>query len=329
MTPAHTSELSALASSRSGARASAVFFALACCIQFPAPLWSQATNLFPASGNVGIGTTIPSAKLTVIGDGGALFAPYNILQTARFKTGANGALVFDTGATGTYNLRALEFDYQGTSLAFGRYDSSSTNSPLYDMVVSGTGNVGIGTTSPGAKLELNVGANDGLRLNNGTVNGVVFNTSNVAMTVGTVSNHPLYLFTNNVPATTILPSGNVGIGTTNPAYKLSVNGTIGTKEVVVTATGWSDYVFQPDYRLQPLKEIAAYIKANHHLPEIPSEAEVKENGVSLGGMQAKLLAKIEELTLHMIQSEERNTRLEQENAKMQDRLARLEGRTAQ
>ena len=113
--------------------------------------------------------------------------------------------------------------------------------------------------------------------------------------------------------------GNVGIGTTSPTHKLSVNGTIRTKEVIVD-TGWADYVFNPGYRLKPLKEIAVYIKANHHLPDIPSEAEVKENGVSLGEMQSKLLAKIEELTLHVIQEHERNDRL-------QERLARLEGRT--
>jgi hypothetical protein len=123
--------------------------------------------------------------------------------------------------------------------------------------------------------------------------------------------------------------GNVGIGTVAPQYKLAVNGTIGAKEVIVTTTGWSDYVFKPDYRLRPLKEIALYIKANHHLPEIPSEAEVQGKGISLGEIQAKLLAKVEELTLHMIQAEERNDRLEQANEKLKERLARLEGRTAQ
>jgi len=117
-----------------------------------------------------------------------------------------------------------------------------------------------------------------------------------------------------------LAPGNVGIGTTTPTHKLSVNGTIRTHEVIVD-TGWSDYVFHPAYRLKPLTEVAAYIRQNHHLPGIPSESEVRDNGISLGEMQSKLLAKIEELTLHAIQ-------LDQQNRDLQERLARLEGRTA-
>jgi hypothetical protein len=116
----------------------------------------------------------------------------------------------------------------------------------------------------------------------------------------------------------LTPAGNVGIGTTSPQHTLSVNGTIQAKEVLVN-TGWSDYVFAPDYKLKSLTEVAAFIRANHHLPDIPSEAEVKEKGVSLGDMQSKLLAKIEELTLQMIQ-------LNQKNSALEKKVAQLEGR---
>ena len=123
-------------------------------------------------------------------------------------------------------------------------------------------------------------------------------------------------------------AGNVGIGTTNPQSKLAVNGNITAKDVMVTNTGWSDYVFQPGYRLKPLREIGAFIQANRHLPDIPTEAEVMEKGVSLGEMQAKLLAKIEELTLHMIQADDRSSRLEMQNQELRDRMARLEKSSA-
>jgi hypothetical protein len=110
-------------------------------------------------------------------------------------------------------------------------------------------------------------------------------------------------------------ASNVGIGTTNPQHLLHVAGTIGAEEVIVSSTG-ADYVFQSGYRLRPLSEVNAFIQENHHLPDIPSEAEVKENGVRLGEMQSKLLAKVEELTLHMIDADARNARLERENQEL-------------
>ncbi len=101
----------------------------------------------------------------------------------------------------------------------------------------------------------------------------------------------------------ITGNGNVGIGTSSAPYRLTVEGAVGAREVIVTTSLWSDYVFRPGYRLKPLSEVGAYIQENHHLPDMPSEAEVKEKGVNMGEMQAKLLAKIEELTLHMIRQE--------------------------
>jgi hypothetical protein len=108
--------------------------------------------------------------------------------------------------------------------------------------------------------------------------------------------------------------GNVGIGETNPMYKLAVKGTIKAKEIIVDTTGWSDFVFADDYRLAPLAEVEAHIQEHKHLPGIPSAAQVAEQGVSLGDMQAKLLAKVEELTLHVIAQEKRLQALERENA---------------
>jgi transposase len=106
---------------------------------------------------------------------------------------------------------------------------------------------------------------------------------------------------NGTTILTLLNTGNVGIGTTNPTHKLAVNGTIKAKEVIVETAGWSDYVFADYYVLAPLAEVEAHIKEHKHLPGIPSAAQVAEGGVSIGDMQARLLAKIEELTLHAIE----------------------------
>ena len=73
---------------------------------------------------------------------------------------------------------------------------------------------------------------------------------------------------------------------------------------------FADFVFNDDYQLRPLSEVNAFIETNGHLPEIPSAAEVKENGMSLVEMQVKLLQKIEELTLYMIEQQKRIEELE-------------------
>lgn len=102
----------------------------------------------------------------------------------------------------------------------------------------------------------------------------------------------------------ILQNGNVGIGTTDPTYKLSVNGNIRSKEVVVES-GWADYVFGEKYQLKPLSEVEKFIQENKHLPNIPSAAEIEKNGLALGEVQKKMMEKIEELTLYIIEQEKK------------------------
>jgi spore coat protein U-like protein len=93
-----------------------------------------------------------------------------------------------------------------------------------------------------------------------------------------------------------------------------VQGDVESKKVKVTATPGSvpDYVFKPDYELRSLPELESYIKANSHLPNVPSAKEVETNGQDVGDMQLKLLEKIEELTLYMIEQNKEMTKLRQE-----------------
>ncbi|WP_170827267.1 hypothetical protein [Arcticibacter eurypsychrophilus] len=109
-----------------------------------------------------------------------------------------------------------------------------------------------------------------------------------------------------------LVNGTIGIGTADPrGYKLAVNGSIHAKEVKVDLISWPDYVFTPAFVLTPLTEVKAYINRNHRLPDMPSEQEVKESGLNLGEMNVKLLKKIEELTLYLIDLKTQNETLKE------------------
>ena len=105
--------------------------------------------------------------------------------------------------------------------------------------------------------------------------------------------------------------GKLGVGTTQPAHELDVAGTIRANEIIVNTTG-ADFVFADDYELRPLSEVKTFIQENKHLPEIKSAQEMQENGVGINELQTQLLQKIEELTLYILQQEERIKALEAE-----------------
>jgi len=104
-----------------------------------------------------------------------------------------------------------------------------------------------------------------------------------------------------------LNNGNVSIGTKDSkGYKLAVNGKIHTNEVRVDMDVWPDYVFNNDYKLPLLSEVESFINKNHHLPAMPSEAEVKTQGIQLGEMNKILVQKVEELTLYLIEKDKKD-----------------------
>jgi len=142
--------------------------------------------------------------------------------------------------------------------------------------------------------------------------------------IGTESNHDLAFHTNlSQEQIRIKTNGNVGIGTSNPTNKLEVNGTIKTKEVNVTITGWPDYVFAPEYNLISLDSLSEFIQVNRHLPDVPTEKSVVENGVNIGEMNAILLKKIEELTLYLLKQEGDLKLLKNSNESIKEELSKL------
>ena len=200
------------------------------------------------------------------------------------------------------------------------------------------GNVGIGTSSPTVKLDVNGSvkfdniASDYSNLQIGhDVNDRIFadNRDNKhyggGMFFRVTSNPALTIRNNYIDVMMLTDYGNVGIGTrTTGPHKLAVNGSIGAREVKVETTVWADFVFYKDYNLPTLKEVEAHIKEKGHLQDIPSAKDVKENGIFLGEMNAKLLQKIEELMLYTLAQEKKLTHQEKEITTLKEQFIQLE-----
>lgn len=305
-------------------------------------LYSQAIISTP-NNNVGVILGSPDA-IPVAGDANSYWASPLIYRSKRV-----------TGSSFPFNQYG-EMMIQGTShgptynkgISFLTWDGSS-NPAAIRMRIDQNGMIGIGTISPNSKLEVYNTATSGHLLlsanDNPTADGtridVDFMVANNDHLVGRIASNytnsanggsgGLRFFTRNSGDLSerlrILPNGNVAVGTTSTGtHKLAVDGTIGARGVKVEATGWSDFVFENNYELRSLEETEQYISKNKHLPEIPSEAEVIENGINLGDMDAKLLQKVEELTLYLIEQNKRMNRLETKNTELEKEISALKNK---
>jgi hypothetical protein len=181
------------------------------------------------------------------------------------------------------------------------------------------GNLGVGTLTPNSKIEVKsihgYNQDDEIRIGsyyNNNFNGLGFNYR--INSAGNPSKHLIEYTAGTRYDLMTFTNGRVGIGTSTPDEMLTVNGKIHAKEVIVALTGpLADYVFEPEYRLKPLHEVEQFVRTNKHLPGIPSAAQVEEKGLSMGEMQNKLLQKVEELTLYII---EQQKQIDQQNEKI-------------
>jgi hypothetical protein len=177
------------------------------------------------------------------------------------------------------------------------------------VVKQTSGKVGIGTATPEHLLHLYGDQNQPLKLERTTALGVWFDLKNTlrTWTVGTSDSlfgiYDRSVFKHRLAINT---KGFVGIGTTAPKYALDVVGSIHATGTVT----WPDFVFEKAYALPSLNEVEQHIKSKGHLINVPSAAEVNRDGVDMVAMDARLLQKIEELTLYIIEQEKRIKALE-------------------
>jgi len=117
--------------------------------------------------------------------------------------------------------------------------------------------------------------------------------------------------------------GNVGIGIDNPSEKLAVNGNIRAKEVKVETANWPDYVFQNGYELMSLTQLESHIDIHGRLPGMPSAKEAEADGIGLADMNRKLLEKVEELTLYLIEKDHENRQLRERLTNVEQQISEL------
>ena len=187
-------------------------------------------------------------------------------------------------------------------------------------------NVGIGTTSPQSSLHINDTSKniDNFIITTSPVgeapdNIFVISNQNGSGVMKMKSRFGVEQVALNTEGNNYINGGNLGIGTTNPDMKLTVNGNIHAKEVKIDLNiPAPDYVFKKNYDLRTIEELEDFIEKNSHLPEIPSAKEFEQNGVMQAEMDMNLLKKIEELTLYTIQQEKKIKLLEKQTKEIKE-----------
>lgn len=226
----------------------------------------------------------PNSGQTVTTNYGSIFTGVNQYGWGQIKSDRNAIFVekplsLNNGVIGSYNTSNLIF----------QTNVNPSTSPLYNVtrmtILYSNGNVGINTTTPLFRLD---------------INGDIHSNSNAYFDGNIYSN---FLFIGTQKPNSSGPHADA---------KLSVDGKILAKSIYVSinSSTWADYVFSKDYKLLPLNEVEKYYKKEKHLPGIPSAFDMEKNSINIAEMNAKLLEKIEELTIYIVELEKRVINIE-------------------
>ena len=257
------------------------------------------------SGNVGLGITAPAVRLDV------------------------GDIIRVGGNTWPTVGKGVELAYDpNNNIGFIQvYDRGLAE---WGDLFLGSGNVGIGTISPQSLFHVNGPSHTRLIVEANSNDPSIQLTSDATslltdwiLSMDVSQQDRLEWKHNGFTRMAMTSTGQVTIGAVNAAsdYLLSVDGKIIAEEMRVQPSGvWPDYVFESDYPLLGLDEVEASIRANKRLPGMPPASEIAENGIALGEMQTLVVEKLEELTLYVIELNNRVNHLEKENAQLKHAL---------
>jgi hypothetical protein len=261
-----------------------------------------------AAGNVGIGYTLPEFKLEVSGSMRMRGSGRRMV----FRNSENNA---DMGSLGVLNDSVISIaDNNPSQISRFYFDVENAKLGIGAIPTANDGKVLVSYNSSTSNPQMTVkesSLGDYARFefaNNGAERVWHIAGQNVAGTGQTnLGNDILNIWNSGWgDLMSFRGDGRIGVWTLTPAigYALSVNGKIVCEELKVQLSeSWPDYVFGNDYKLSSLKQVENFIKLNKHLPNIPSAAEIEKNGLSIGEMQKKMMEKIEELTLYIIQQQ--------------------------
>ncbi len=263
--------------------------------------WSPGFSVNYSNGFFGIKTNQPAHALDVNGD--ARVQGNDLL-------GGTGNFRIHGGTGGFIELKTKSPDFgviirDGASTQFGNIEVENNTLAIGYRVNSGHifieqgGNVGIGKSNPGSKLDVNGGIRWGTAgASLGTGQGANMELRGTGTPYIDFSNDA----TTDYDARLILKTNN---RLTLEGAEFNVLNTVSAKRIKVTASGYPDYVFEEGYDLKTLKQVAQHISDKGHLPGVPSEKEIVKNGLDINDQSMWQMEKIEELFLHMIENEKR------------------------